>query len=193
MVQNSLFIQYLRNHYQLSENAEKHLLFRVKTITVHRGSVLQWPNETTKKIYFVESGFVRTFHLQDGTENTVGFSSTGQFCTVLDSFFSQQKSIYGLVCDTDCQLYALSYHDFMAICEDIMEFLLLANQLLTHYLVYINKELQLYRNATALDRYRQLCLYHPGINTQIKHKHLSSYLGITPQSFTRLLKLHLNS
>lgn len=189
-MENSLFSKTLKSHFQLSENAEKHLAYRVKQLSPRKGSILQWPDEVCKHIYFIETGVLRTFCLTEEGEVTLDFALEGNFSTLPDSFFGQQKTPLGLSCEGDCQLYALSYHDLMALCDDMVEFLILYNRVLQHYLLHIHQQQRYFRKATALQRFGYLLEQYPQLTVRLKQKHLASYLGIAPQSFTRMLKAY---
>lgn len=187
-MENSLFSATLKSHFQLSENAIGHLKFRIKKISLRKGSILHWPEEICKHIYFIETGSLRTFSFTESGESTLDFAITGNFSTLTDSFFNQQKTSLGLSCEGNCCLYALSYHDLMALCDDMVEFLILYNRILQNYLLKITQQQYHFRNANALQRLQYLLQQYPQLTTQLKQKHLASYLGIAPQSFTRMLK-----
>lgn len=192
MLQNSLLSSVLKHRYQCSENIEKHLNYRLKRVQAAKGEVLQQPNDICKRLYFVESGCVRIYTVNEGQEQTLDFACTGEFCTLSESFVHQQKSVHGLCCESDCQLYVLNYHDLMALCEEVSEFMQLSNRMLTAYILHLQQQCSQERHATALQRYAALHQRHPDLLKHAKQKHLASYLDIAPQSFTRLLKQYLS-
>lgn len=187
-MENSLFIETLQSNFQLSENAIEHLKFRIKKIRPQKGSILHWPDEICKHIYFIETGALRTFVITENGEETLDFAVAGNFSTLTYSFLNQQKTELGLSCEGNCVLFALNYHDLMALCDDMVEFLCVYNRVLQHYLLKLTAQQHHFRTANALQRLKYLLQEYPMLNMQFKHKHIASYLGVAPQSFTRMLK-----
>lgn len=187
-MENSHFVKLLKTNYRLSENAEKLLQGRIKKEWLPKGSAILRPGEVCRYIYFVEKGFLRHFKVLDYIEHTTDFVCQGHFCTAIDSLFGQKQSDEGILCETDCLLYALNYYDLMALEDITLEFTLLFKQLLSYYLNQINQERELYRCSNATAKYHYLCQNYPGINLHVKHKDIASYLGITQQSLSRIVK-----
>ncbi|MNK46504.1 Cyclic nucleotide-binding domain protein [compost metagenome] len=186
-MENSLFVNLLKTTYCLSENAEKLLQIRIKKEWLPKGSAILRPGEVCRYIYFVEKGFLRHFKMSEHIEYTTDFVCQGHFCTAIDSIFTQRQSEEGILCETDCVLYALNYYDLMALEDITIEFTSLYKQLICHYLSLINQERDLYRWANATSRYEYLCQNYPNINRYVKRKDIASYLGITQQSLSRIL------
>lgn len=190
-MENSHFVKLLKSDYQLSENAEKLLQLRIKKEWLPKGSAVLRPGEICRHIYFVEKGFLRHFKVLDHVEQTTDFVCQGRFCTAIQSIFGQCQSEEGILCETDSLLYAINYYDLMALEDLTLEFTLLYRQLLHHYLVWINHERHIYRCSNAINKYRYLCQHYPGITHYVKHKDIASYLCITQQSLSRILKEEL--
>lgn len=186
-MKNSHFVQLLKTQYRLSENAEKLLQSRIKKEMLPKGSAILRPGQICRYIYFVETGFLRHFKVLDNIEHTTDFVCQGHFCTAINSLLKQQQSEEGILCETDCVLYALNYHDLMALEDITLEFTSLHTQVLHHYLNLINQERAIYRCTNATAKYQYLCQNYPHINTYVKRKDIASYLGITQQSFSRIL------
>lgn len=186
-MKNSHFIHLLHTKFNFSENGEKMLEPRIKMMTLPKGTPLLRPGEICKHIYFVESGFIRQY-IEAEEQQTTAFACEGHFGTVVESLFKQCKSEEGMMCETNCTLYALHYYDLMVLEDLSMEFVMLSKKLLTYYLLRINREKNIYLKANAAEKYQYLCQHYPGLAAHIKHKDLASYLGITQQSFSRLLK-----
>lgn len=189
-MKDSHFIQLLRNEFNFSENAELMLQPRIKFMTYPKGAPLIRAGEICRYLFFIESGFVRLY-FEDEEQHTTGFGGAGHFCTVLESLFKQCKSTESMVCETEVKLYALHYHDLMALEGQSMEFLLLSKELLTYYLLRLNQEKNAYLKGTAVDKFNYLCENYPDLVAHIKHKDMASYLNIAQQSFSRILKERL--
>ena len=75
----------------------------------------QRPFETGRRMlkhfYFNRSGLMRVAHIDDGTEDTVCFGTSGDVFTSLQSYFDGSPSIFSLVALYDSEVYSISYED----------------------------------------------------------------------------------
>lgn len=191
MLSQSLLGEVLQQNELSSAFIEKHLQHRLELLSVKKDELIQRPNEVCKKIYFIESGCLRTFTSLNGQERTVDFTCTGHFYTLAESFAKQQKSAFGLRCESHCQLYVLHYYDLRLLCDEVLEFVQLSNQIVGERFLQLQEQLLLERYGSASERFAALCQRCPEVIKYAQRKHLASYLGIAPPSFTRLLKAHV--
>lgn len=189
-MKNSHFIHLLKNQFNLSEDGEKMLEPRIKKMLMPKGTPLLRPGEICRYIYFLESGFLRLYK-ENGEQQTSDFSCEGHFCAAVESLLNQSESEEGIVCETDAKLYALHYYDLMMLEELSIEFLLLSKNLLSYYLLRLNQEKKVYLKGNATEKFKYVCKHYPGLVAHIKNKDMASYLGITQQSFSRMLKENL--
>lgn len=171
------------------ENAIKE---RTKEIAVNKGQVLTYPGEVCKYVYYVHSGFFRLYQEQPGQEATVDFAGPGEFITSLKSFFNQQKSVEGLICEGKGIVFRISYYDWLSL-EDLSPvFILLSRTILQDYLALINEEKNVFRISNATQQYLFLKSRYPQISNLVSQKHIASYLGITEQSMSIIRKTLLS-
>lgn len=62
-----------------------------------------------QNIYFIESGLMRSYYLEDGKEINTYFSCDGALITVFSSFLRQTASLEYLEAVGKCKTYSLSY------------------------------------------------------------------------------------
>jgi len=189
-MKNSHFIQLLKSRFNLSEDGEQLLQHRIKKMSMLKGTPLLRPGEICRYIYFLESGFLRLYK-ENGEQQTTDFSCQGHFCAAVESLLNQSESEEGIVCETDTKLYALHYYDLMMLEELSPEFVLLSKKLLSYYLLRLNQEKNAYLKGNAAEKFKHVCQHFPGISAHVKNKDMASYLGITQQSFSRMLKENL--
>ena len=106
----------------------------------------------------------------------------------IDSYYTRQKSKYNIE--------ALEDTDLLRITVDRMDQLFIEIPALERYFrilfqkAYINALNRL--NATmwdtAIDRYNNMLKEHPEIFQRVSLVHIASYLGITPESLSRIRK-----
>ncbi len=189
-MKDSHFIHLLKTQFDLSENGEKMLEPRIKKMLMPKGTPLLRPGEVCRHIYFLESGFLRLY-VDKEEQETTDFSSPGHFCAAVDSLLLQSQSKEGIICETDTKLYVLHYFDLMVLEDLSLEFVMLSKKVLSYYLLRLNQEKRVYLKGNAAEKFQHLCQHYPGLAAHIKHKDMASYLGITQQSFSRILKASL--
>ena len=190
-MENSLFAAYMRNTFQCSPSGESLLFSRVYLVNFIKGAQVLMPGDICKYVYFLERGLLRHYEMIDGEEHTLNFAVENQFCTVLQSFLNQSKNEVGIIAEVDSLAYRISYHDWMALEDHAIEFLLLSKSLLCSHLLLADFERTIFRTASTAKKYIYFCQHYRTATQQARHKDIASYLGITSPSFSRFLKGHL--
>jgi CRP-like cAMP-binding protein len=161
--------------------------------TFKKGEYLIREGQVENAIYFINKGSTRNYFLKDGKEFTVDFQFQGDFVTAYYSFITREPSSIFIEWLEEAEVVAVShqslvqfykeYHSGEKIGRLMAEF---------QYVKRLRKEMDLL-SYTAEERYVQLMKKNPQLVQQISVKHLSSYLGIQPESLSRIRKLHVRS
>ena len=161
--------------------------------TFKKGEYLIRQGQVENYIFFINKGVARSYFLKDGKEFTVDFQFEGDFITAYFSFITREPSsmFIELLENTEVvviahkllnQFYS-QYHSIEKIGRLIAE---------TQYVKRLRKEMDLL-SCTAEERYIRLMERNPQLIQNISVKHLSSYLGIQPESLSRIRKLHVRN
>lgn len=182
------FLSHLRARVDLDNDAVEELRVRVKELSIIKGSNLLYPKEVCKYIYFIKNGFFRIYTSDGFEDQTIDFACTGHFMTAIDSFFTQQATSEGIVCEEDAIVFRIGYHDWLALETLSPQFLLLSKALFQEYFLRLNYEKNVYRVSNAKQKYHYLGERYPRIANVVSQKNLASYLGITGPTLSNLLK-----
>lgn len=154
---------------------------------VARKELLLESGKVADKIYFLPEGFVRFFHTKkDGSEVTNDFYFAPGFITSFTSLIEQNPSIVNIQAMVKMDLLYIKYKNLIALYdqEHIIERLgrLIAEQ------VYISSEKHLFSflNDSPQERYEWLIREYPEYIKNIPLHYLASFLGITPESLSRI-------
>ena len=167
---------------------ELELQKRVKELCVIKGTHLLNPGEICKYVYFVKSGFFRTYRSDNFIEETIDFAGPGHFALALKNFLAQEIGNEGIVCEANAIVLRMSYQDWISMESVFPQFLQLSKQVLQEYILFLNYQKNIYRTSNATQKYFYLCEQFKGISNIVKQKHIASYLGITGPTFSNLLK-----
>jgi len=143
--------------------------------------------EICRHLYFVDKGLLRYFFLKGGEEISKFFTVAPYFFTSQRSLSAETPATESIETLTACTLWRMSQED---------GFRLLVN---TGWAEFVRKLLQevqfnteaLYTEAqtlTAESRYQHLLAEQPYLIQHVPQKYLASYLGIAPQSLSRIRK-----
>lgn len=139
---------------------------------------------------FIIKGCLRHFHISDDgqAETTVGFEFENSCFGDLSNIFHHEPSMTSLQALEDtvvARLDKVHYQYLLERCRPFLNFVLLSiekryNELIT--------DLIHRRNESAEDRYLNMIRMYPHILRRVPQQYIASYLGIKPQSLSRIRK-----
>ncbi|MDX1906539.1 MAG: Crp/Fnr family transcriptional regulator [Bacteroidia bacterium] len=184
-------IQVLRQHLtdRLGSQTE-HLdtvLAYFEPMETRRNAFLLQTGDVCRHVYFVVRGCVQVFSVNAaGDEITRDIVFEGAWVSQLESFGQQLPATESLRTPEPSQLLAISYPHFGQMMQTVPQFAEIYRQIL---LLSFNNAV--YRVNTlmgmdAADRVRWLLDHQPNILTRLSSRLVASYLGITPETLTRL-------
>ncbi len=138
-----------------------------------------------RKVYFIKSGAIRRFCHEEGTEVTKWIYTDNQFVTSLSSFFEQKPSFESFQTCEETIVYSLSYSDELILLEYPL-FSKFHMRQLRLYLSKINEFHHMFRLMTAQEKYMYLLESFPQIILKAKLKHISSLLGVSQETLSRI-------
>lgn len=153
---------------------------------VAKGDCIVQEGRICRKVYIIQTGFVRLFYYKDGKDITTRFANEGAYITVPDSFFEQRVSRHSIEAIEDCTLYAITFdrlerlYDAHPSTERIGR--LLANQ----FLMILADRIASLQFQTAQERYDNMLANHSNILQRASLGHIASYLGITQETLSRI-------
>ena len=137
-------------------------------------------------LYIIISGLARVFYYEEGRDITVHFAMENESITATDSFIQRTKSKYNIEAIEDMEIMAISHQDLENIFKKQPKFERFGRLYMQQiYLDLMERldDLQLY---TAQKRYENLLNKNPKIFLRAPLKHLASFLGMTPETLSRL-------
>lgn len=183
-MQDVLF-DFIAQYVQLDEAEKKALLELDLFHTYKKGSVLLREGQTTNANFFVLKGCIRVYYLVDGEEKTTSFYTEMEGITP-HCVISKTPSTYYISCVEDSILVISNdtmsadinskFPKFDTMCRLVSEELLAKQQI----------DFDTFKTSSPEERYRQLIEKRPDLIQRVPQHQLASYLGILPQSLSRL-------
>jgi CRP-like cAMP-binding protein len=140
-------------------------------------------------IYFINKGLLRTYYLLNGKEINTYFACDKQFITSYSGFISQTPSIEYLEAIEDSSVYSISFATLTELYKADAKFEKLGRILAEkNYLCVIDRTRKM-QTLTAKQRYLDFIENYDNKIVQRVPQHLiASYLGIAPESLSRIRK-----
>lgn len=181
-------LDYVTQFSPLNDIETKGLIDGLNIQTHKKGSILLREGQIPRLCYFVLKGCVRQYYLVDGEERTTNFFSEGQPINTLESTLKISPSKFYLSCLEECVLTQGSPEDeaklfarfpvYADICRLAVEDELSKNQNI----------LANFRLSSPEERYLNLVQTRPELIDRVPQYQLASYLGIKPESLSRIRK-----
>lgn len=153
------------------------------------GEWLTAPQAVCDELFFVEHGVVRIVDCTGLREVTHSFRSAGQLCTLLTSFEQRVPSPFRLQAACPTHVLAISQAHLAALYQQLPYLAELLRRLLQHELQQKLALQRAYLGQDAAARYHTLLTRQPEVAQRVPQRMLASYLGITPQSLSRLRRV----
>lgn len=175
---------------QLSDIELAAIMEMAKNATFSQGDFFSTPDNTCKQIAVLQSGIGRVYHLHDGKEITDYFNTTtrNQLVSSFVSFLKRKPSREYVQFLTDSEVLVINYDQLQELYDRFPSFERLGRLMAErNYLLALERiESLQYHNATQ--RYESFLNLYPGLMNQIPHHYVASYLGVTPESLSRIRK-----
>jgi CRP-like cAMP-binding protein len=154
-----------------------------------KNNIVEEENTVPKHLYFITKGFMRLFYYDDnGDEITTHIESQNQFITSFTNFIREIKSNENLECITNCEFYKIERSKLIELIEKNENFknfsLVIFEQAAARTQIRAND----FATLTADLRYKKLVEQQPEIIQNVPIQYIASYLGIKPQSLSRIRK-----
>ncbi len=159
-------------------------LFKRKEVPAK--TILLQQGEISRTMFFIEKGCLRTWVNNDGREITTQFFFEGDKVSSIESFRTNQLSLYSIESLEPCILQTISQQDFQNALENLPEIKEEMQEHLFRRLLQSQKIFYSYLKNTPQQRYQELIEEYPHIIQRIPQHYIASYLGITSVSLSRI-------
>jgi len=172
----------IQKHIQLNEEEIKYFISLIKQVKLNRRDFLLLQSERCDKIYFVNSGLLRSYSIgQDGKEATVMFAFKDWWITDMYSFVKRQPALTNIQAMENSEVLSLSKRSLEHIYMEIPKFEKFFPVLMQN--AYIREQYRVWENISlsAEEKYISFINKYPQIEQRVAQKYIASYLGITPE------------
>lgn len=160
-----------------------------RTISLQKKDFLIKENTICSFIGFVDTGALRSILIKDGEEFTSDFFFSGSIVSVYTSFLTQTPAIISIQTIKPAIVHTISYTQFNDLLNSSSEWYKLGKYIADSFFFKKCKRETSLLQDSASERYNFLLETFPGIEQLVTQRHIASYLGIKPESLSRIKAL----
>lgn len=183
------FKKYIQSKSEITDEGFETIADGLKFKRIKKGEILLRQDEVCVYSFFVSSGLLRSYSIDEsGKEHIIQFAPEDWIITDRSSAFFNLPSELNIDAIEDSEVVFLG-EDFIskASCLDI-NFASYNNKALHSHILHLQKRVNLLLGATSEQRYLDFIKLYPSITLRIPQWMIASYLGITPESLSRVRK-----
>ncbi len=154
-------------------------------VSFKKDEVIKVQNSIERYFYYIIRGSVGIFLWKENNFVCLDFAFNGHFCSDYMSLLTKQPTPLQVVTLENTQMLRMTTSDYHLITQQPIGKIL---RLVAAEVSFVGKQEQQIDLLTksAKERYEILLQRFPDIQNRIAQNHIASYLGITPQSLSRI-------
>ena len=181
-------LQSIKSIVSLNEKEEQVFCSILKLKKFKKKEFLLQQGQICQEISFINSGSMRLFYEVEGVENTVQFFFADRWYTDYDSFLTGNPTIENLQALENCEIIQFKKSDLYKIYESYPVFERVGRILAENAFLSLSKLNKMLTNEEPQQRYLSLLSQRPEVVKNIPQHYIASYLGIKPESLSRIRK-----
>lgn len=182
-----LILQNIAKHIALSPEEQKHFLSKIEIHHFKAKSILLNSGQICKYSYFVNSGILRSFNINDNiVEHVLNFACEGYWIGDMYSLISQKPGNLFIEVLEDAEVVMLSKENQDLLYIEIPKLERFFRILTENSLVANQERLMDNLSLSAEERFEKFCAKYPALIQKVPQKQIASYIGVTPEFFSKM-------
>jgi CRP-like cAMP-binding protein len=180
-------LQNIAKHVSLTPEDETLFLSKTETKQYKAKTILLSSGEIANCTYFVNSGILRSFNINDNIiEHVLHFACEGWWIGDMYSYISEKPGNLFIEVLEDAELVLITKENHQQLYQEIPKLERFFRILAENSLVAHQERLMDNLSLTAEERFEKMCKKYPTLIQKVAQKHLASYIGVTPEFFSKM-------
>lgn len=167
------------HHAETFHNIMQMKTFRKKDYLIREGNVCNF-------IGIVLSGVMRSFVTKDEEEFNNDFYFDNDIISAYTSFLTQHPTASNIQALADTEICYITYEQLHALTEQDPQWLKLSKYIADTFFIRKCKRESSFLRHSAAERLAGVLSLYPGIEQKVSQYHIASYMGIKPESLSRI-------
>jgi CRP-like cAMP-binding protein len=181
-------LQSIQHVISLSASEKDIVIALFKEKTYKKGEFFLEEGKVCKQVGFVAKGLLRYFINHDGEDKTYDFAQENGFVCNYESFIPRTPSTKNIQALEDCEILQISYDDLQVFYNSISQAERFGRIVIEQVFIQTLQDLSSFYTDTPALRYEKLLTKHPDLLQRMSQYHIASYVGVKPQSLSRIRK-----
>ena len=180
-------LENIAKYVSLSPEEEALFLAKTTTKTYKTKSILLSAGEIANCTYFVNSGILRSFNINDNIiEHVLHFACEGWWIGDMYSYISGKAGNLFIEVLEDAEIIEITKENREILFREIPKLERFFRILAENSLVSHQERLMDNLSLSAEERFEKMCKKYPNLIQKVSQKHLASYIGVTPEFFSKM-------
>ncbi len=172
----------------LSQKEKEAIIKSAEVKEFKKGAFLLKEGQKSIHSYFVLKGCVRQYNLVDGDEKTTWLFTENEWVISADEISENAISMHNWICMEDCSFVVGNEEKARELFEKFPGLETISRKIVETAFSEIQKSILFYRSETPEQRYLSLVNKQPNILQRIPQYYIASYIGVKPESLSRIRK-----
>ncbi|HRP88869.1 MAG TPA: Crp/Fnr family transcriptional regulator [Edaphocola sp.] len=182
-------ISFLNSNLNVGENELASIIENCETKVFKKDQFLLREGEKCRHTFYVERGLLRQYSIDEkGKEHILNFGPENWFITDRASVFFDESSDYFIQAVEDTKVVLINEETIGLLTQKISSFADFNTRLLHNHIRQLQKRVNQLLSVEAEERYLDFVKMYPDILLRVPQTMVASYLGITPESLSRVRK-----
>jgi CRP-like cAMP-binding protein len=183
----ALILQNIEKIVSLSDLEKETILSKIEVKQYAAKTVLLNAGEVCKHSYFVNSGILRSFNINDNiVEHVLQFACEGWWIGDMYSLITQKPGNLYVEVNEDAEVVLLSKENQEILYQEIPKLERFFRILTENSLVANQERLMDNLSLSAEERFEKFCTKYPTLIQKVPQKQIASYIGVTPEFFSKM-------
>ncbi len=188
-----LLLSHIQNKVDLPEKQKHQIVSFFTHKKLRKKQYLLQEGDICKCLSFVSKGLLKSYVLDEkGSERINMFAFEGWWISDFNSFINQEKAVLNINAVEETEVLMITLEDYERMMLEIPVMDRYFRILYQNSLVTKDHRLMVSNSFTAEEKYRQLTQRSPEIIKRVPHNLIASYLGLAPETVSRIRKKNLH-
>ncbi|WP_235299754.1 Crp/Fnr family transcriptional regulator [Portibacter marinus] len=187
-------IEYIGKSFTLSNEITNDLKAIIIERNIQKGEIILQENSNRKIQIFVASGCLRTFYkTKNGKDHTLQFATKNWWISDYMTLFNKEKSLLSIESLSHSKIFIIEQSQLEKLYSKYPEFGIINRKNLQNRIASLQKRIFGLLTMTAKEKYQKFITDYDIFEKVIPNYQIASFLGITPESLSRVRKEIANS
>lgn len=172
-----------------SDEDMTYFLNSLTNVFIPKGENFLREGQVSRQLAYIKSGLAMHYKIVDGIETPIDFTKEKEWLAYMKSFNSGTAADVAIKALEDCDLMILSKESMKRLFATQPKFMALKSFYIERSFIQNAEHASNLAILNAKERYMEFVKKHPDLIQRLPQYYIAYYLGIKPQSLSRLRKL----